>query len=125
MGEDSTEPVWRGYLYAVLMFIAPMIESILTSQYDLGIGIITLRMRSCLTNAIYKKSLRLSSTGRKDFTIGEIVNLMAIDTSRIVEFVQVINETWSSPLQIAIALYLLWQQLGIASIAGLGAMLIL
>jgi len=50
---------------------------------------------------------------------------MAIDTSRIVEFVQIINETWSAPLQIAIAVYLLWAQLGIASIAGLGAMLAL
>jgi ATP-binding cassette subfamily C (CFTR/MRP) protein 1 len=50
---------------------------------------------------------------------------MAIDTSRIVEFVTIINETWSAPLQIAIALYLLWAQLGVASIAGLGAMLFL
>jgi ATP-binding cassette subfamily C (CFTR/MRP) protein 1 len=50
---------------------------------------------------------------------------MAIDTSRILEFVQVINETWSAPLQIGIALYLLWAQLGVASLAGLAAMIFL
>ncbi|XP_054162838.1 multidrug resistance-associated protein 1-like [Oppia nitens] len=125
MDKNNDEPVWRGYLYACLMFFSPMLESILTGQYELGVGIIILRMRSCLTNAIYKKSLQLSSTGRKDFTIGEIVNLMAIDTSRIIDFVQIINDTWSSPLQIAIAMYLLWQQLGVASLAGLGAMVLI
>lgn len=55
MSEGSEEPEWRGYLYACLMFIAPMVESILSNQYELGTGVIALRMRACITNAIYKK----------------------------------------------------------------------
>jgi ABC-type multidrug transport system fused ATPase/permease subunit len=49
---------------------------------------------------------------------------MTIDTSRIVEMV-IIHEVWSTPLQIAIALYLLWTQLGVATLAGLGLMIFL
>jgi ABC-type multidrug transport system fused ATPase/permease subunit len=49
---------------------------------------------------------------------------MTIDTSRVVEMV-IIHEFWSTPLQIAIALYLLWAQLGVATLAGLGLMIFL
>ena len=61
----------------------------------------------------------MSSNGRKDFTTGEIVNLMSVDSQRIIEFFLVLNLVWSAPLQIIIALSLLWQQLGLASLAGL------
>ena len=50
---------------------------------------------------------------------------MSIDVNRIVEFVQIVNEMWSTPLQIAIAIYLLWAQLGIATLAGVAVMICL
>jgi uncharacterized membrane protein len=50
---------------------------------------------------------------------------MSIDVNRIVEFVLIINEMWSAPLQIAIAIYLLWEQLGIATLAGVAVMVCL
>jgi ABC-type multidrug transport system fused ATPase/permease subunit len=49
---------------------------------------------------------------------------MSIDASRIGEFILIVNDIWSALLQICLALYLLWQQLGIASIAGLAVMFI-
>jgi ATP-binding cassette subfamily C (CFTR/MRP) protein 1 len=55
MSVDSQEPDWRGFLYAIIMFISPIIESLITTQYSAGIGTIALRMRSCLINSIYKK----------------------------------------------------------------------
>ena len=55
MSEGNTDPEWRGYLYAVIMFMSPMIESVLSSQYDAGTGVTALRVRSCITNAIYRK----------------------------------------------------------------------
>ena len=67
----------------------------------------------------------MSNDGRKSFTIGEIVNLMTMDTHRIVEFVPMVNSMWSAPLQIGIAIYLLWQQLGIATLSGVVVMIIL
>ncbi len=67
----------------------------------------------------------LSSDGRKDFIIVEIVNLMTMDTHRIVEFVPLVNWMWSAPPQIIIAVFLLWQQPRIATLAGVSAMLIL
>lgn len=50
---------------------------------------------------------------------------MAVDTQRIVDYVNIVNFVWSSPVQLVITVYLLWRQLGVSSIAGLAIMLIL
>jgi len=70
------------------------------------------------------KGLKLSSLGKKEFTTGEIVNLMAVDTQRIMDYVNMVNVFWSGPLQIGVALYLLWAQLGISVLAGIGVMIL-
>ena len=43
---------------------------------------------------------------------------MAIDTQKFMDMVLVINVLWSSPIQIALAMYFLWDILGASSLAG-------
>ena len=50
---------------------------------------------------------------------------MAVDTQRIIEFIQVANLLWSAPLQVIASIYLLWQQLGISTLAGLIVLVLL
>ncbi len=69
--------------------------------------------------------MRLSSSGRKEFSNGEIVNVMSVDSQRVIELFVMVNNFWSAPLQISIALILLWQQLGMATLAGMIFMIIL
>ena len=78
----NTEPLWHGYFYAILLFISPTIESILNSQFDFQIYVLSMDIKSCFTSLIYKKIYTLSSTSRNRFSTGEIVNLMSIDTQR-------------------------------------------
>ena len=66
----------------------------------------------------------MSSLGKKEFTTGEIVNLMAVDAQKIMDYVNIMNIFWSAPLQIGVALYLLWAQLGISVLAGIGVMIL-
>lgn len=42
-----------------------------------------------LIGKIYQKSLNLSNSARKSKTVGEIVNLMAVDTERLRELTSV------------------------------------
>lgn len=67
----------------------------------------------------------MSSSGRHAFTTGEIINLMAVDIQRIVEYINIVNFVWSSPVQLVVTVILLWKQLGVASIAGLSVMIAL
>ena len=68
------------------------------------------------------KSLTL---GKNETTTGEVVNLMSVDTQRLVDMMPYINMLWSSPLQIAIALYFLWQTLGASVLSGFLVMVLL
>ncbi|XP_053215010.1 multidrug resistance-associated protein 1-like, partial [Panonychus citri] len=115
----SNQPNWRGYIIALSIFTASIASTIFESQYEFWTNITAMRIRSALITAIYRKSLRLSSLGRRDFTTGEIVNLMSVDTQRIIEYVNVFNYAWTAPIQFALTIYLLWRQLGVSSIAGL------
>ena len=51
-------------------------------------------------------------------TVGETTNLMSIDTQKFMDLMLYLNMIWASPLQIALAVYNLWQILGPASLAG-------
>ncbi len=56
-------------------------------------------------------------------TVGETTNLMQIDTQKFMDLCLYFNITWSCPLQIALALYFLWDILGPSSLAGEGSKL--
>jgi len=55
MSPTNNEPTWRGYFYASLMFISPLFESLLNSQYEYRINLISMRIRACIISVIYKK----------------------------------------------------------------------
>ena len=59
---------------------------------------------------VFDKSLRLSFKARSKFGIGRIVSLMQIDAQKICDSIPYLHLTWSSPLQLGVALYLLYQQ---------------
>src|SRR2546426_715055 len=50
---------------------------------------------------------------------------MAVDAQKITDQFQYFHKLWSAPLQIAIALYLIWLKLGYATLAGMGVMLLM
>lgn len=54
----------------------------------------------------------MSNSARKESTVGEIVNLMSVDAQRFMDLTAYLNMIWSAPLQIALALYFLWDTLG-------------
>lgn len=72
-----------------------------------------------MVGSIYKKALRLSNAARKESTVGEIVNLMAVDAQRFMDLTTYINMIWSAPLQIGLALFFLWDLLGPSVLAGM------
>lgn len=61
---------------------------------------------------LHFQALRVSNSLRKELTLGEIVNLMAVDAQRFTELMAYINLVWAAPLQIILALYFLYQTLG-------------
>ncbi|KAH8403128.1 hypothetical protein KR222_005772 [Zaprionus bogoriensis] len=122
---NDPQPEWKGILYSVMLFVLASIQTFILAQYFHRMFIVGLRIRTALINCIYRKALRISNAARKESTVGEIVNLMAVDAQRFMDLTTYLNMLWSAPLQIGLALYFLWQQLGPSVLAGLAVMIIM
>ena len=66
--EDPSQPSWKGYLFAALLAVVALVSAICDSQYWLGVERVGLRLRSAISGAVYRKTLRLSNSSRKTQT---------------------------------------------------------
>ncbi|XP_063223011.1 multidrug resistance-associated protein 1-like [Bacillus rossius redtenbacheri] len=121
----SDEPMWHGFVYAGLMLVASILQTLVNSHFQFHMFVIGLKARTAIISIIYQKALRMSSGARKESTVGEIVNLMAVDANRIIEVTMHLNMCLTAPLVIGMSLYFLWQILGPSVLAGLVFMVIL
>ena len=60
---QSDEPNWKGYFYTFLICAVTFINTLLNSQTFYQEYIVGLRVKTALISAIYRKSVKLSSTG--------------------------------------------------------------
>ena len=67
----------------------------------------------------------MSSKARQNRTVGEIVNLMSVDAQRLLDVVTWLYAIYTTPLQIVVALGLLYHFLGPSVFAGFGIMVLL
>ncbi|XP_014768022.2 ATP-binding cassette sub-family C member 3 [Octopus bimaculoides] len=86
--------------------------------------LLAMRIRGLLTSFVFRKTLTLSNACRQTFSMGQIVNTMSIDCSRFQEAIPFLYVMISSPIQISLSLYLLYQQLGASAFAGLVLLLL-
>ena len=118
----SDEPLWRGYFYTALIVVVTFVNTLLNAQTYYQQYLVGLRVRTALTSAVYKKSVKLSNVGRKEMTIGETTNLMSIDSQKFMELSLYVNLIWTCPLQIGLSMYFLWGILGPSCLAGFAVM---
>uniref|UniRef100_A0A7N0U2M8 ABC-type xenobiotic transporter n=3 Tax=Kalanchoe fedtschenkoi TaxID=63787 RepID=A0A7N0U2M8_KALFE len=111
-------PAWKGYVYAFAIFVGVVLEVLSEAQYFQNLMRVGYWLRSTLVAAVFRKSLRLTHEGRQQFPSGKITNLMTTDAESLQQVTQSLHALWSAPFRIIIALVLLFQQLGIASLLG-------
>lgn len=123
--KNKNEPIIIGILYVLLLFTSAVIQSTLFHNYFDRMFNVGTRIKLALMNLIYKKSLRLSNSARKESTVGQLVNILAVNAQSLVEFPHHSNMVWSATFSIVLAIILLWRQLGLASMAGVLVMFVL
>ncbi|XP_034043776.1 multidrug resistance-associated protein 7 [Thalassophryne amazonica] len=124
IGEKGASISWGAWCTFGL-FTSALLISILQNIFVFEVFKVALSARAALVSAIYGKALRVSSSSLAAFTLGEVVNLMSTDTDRVVNFFRSFHELWSLPLQFTVTLYLLYLQVGVAFVGGLGVALLL
>lgn len=110
---------YEGYILVVALLFSKSLESLSQRQWYFRSRLIGLKVRSLLTAAIYKKQLSLSNAGRLMHSSGEIMNYVTVDAYRIGEFPFWFHQTWTTSLQLCIALVILFRAVGVATFAAL------
>ena len=118
--EDKSKPGYNlgAFLVAALFFRSFFENFLFNHQLDL-LNTVGMRMRTSLINLIYKKSLRLSSVSRRTATVGEIVNLMQVNTQTFFDLMSNSSLLVSVPFQLLLSVLLLWYYLGKSVIASM------
>ena len=110
--------------YAFGLFATAQVQSLCLHQYFHRVFRVGMHARTSVITTVYRKSLRLSMGAKQADTVGQMVNLMAVDARRLNDLLPYLHNIWSSPFQIVVSMFMLWAQIGPAVLAGLTVMLI-
>jgi ATP-binding cassette subfamily C (CFTR/MRP) protein 1 len=123
----DTDPIYdryRGYwLSGVLLFVMGL-KAMSENSYFHIVNRGAWQTKAAISVAVYNKSLRLSNVERQSTTLGELVNLMQVDASKIELFIPQIHVLWDGMFQIVGYMGILYTLIGPSCFAGLLVMLV-
>ncbi len=116
----------QGFLIVAAMSALMVSTSLFVQWYFQIMFAQSFRVRAALVSMIFRKSLAMSAESKASTNEGETANLMSIDASKIADFIPYLHSLlWSLPLQIIIAVVLLFTNVGWAAFAGIAVMILL
>ncbi|KAG2246110.1 hypothetical protein Bca52824_085738 [Brassica carinata] len=116
----------QGYVLVTVFFVAKLVECQTRRHWYFRGGKAGLGMKAVLVSMIYEKGLTLpchSKQGQGQ-TSGEIINLMAVDADRLDAFTWFMHDPWILVLQVSLALWILYNSLGLGSVAAFPAFIL-
>ncbi|XP_071358342.1 ATP-binding cassette sub-family C member 9 isoform X3 [Trachinotus anak] len=112
---------------AVLLFLALILQrTFLQASYYVTIET-GINLRGALLAMIYNKILRLSTSNMSmgEMTLGQINNLVAIETNQLMWFLFLCPNLWAMPVQIVMGVILLYYLLGWSALVGASVIVLL
>ncbi|KAM6212965.1 multidrug resistance-associated protein 1-like [Sarcoramphus papa] len=124
VSENHPSSYGTGYGYAIALFFVVLSQTLLHQLYQRNNMLTAVKIKTAVVGLIYKKALTLANSSRRNYTTGEIVNLMSADAQQLMELTVNINLLWSAPFQIIMAVVFLWKELGPSVLAGVALLLL-
>ncbi|XP_036977820.1 ATP-binding cassette sub-family C member 9 isoform X3 [Acanthopagrus latus] len=124
---SSTELLQNTSVLAVLLFLALVLQrTFLQASYYVTIET-GINLRGALLAMIYNKILRLSTSNMSmgEMTLGQINNLVAIETNQLMWFLFLCPNLWAMPVQIVMGVILLYYLLGPSALVGASVIVLL
>ena len=123
--EGAHKTLVHPWVEVAALGLLPLITSILQTRSQVIFQHMAVFVRTAVSTLLYKKSLSVSAAGRACTSTGQVVNMMSNDTTQLQRFIQFGGMTLVAPLQIIISLFLIYQQVGVATWVGVGFMVVL
>ncbi|XP_054270008.1 probable multidrug resistance-associated protein lethal(2)03659 [Macrosteles quadrilineatus] len=121
--QNSGVTIYDAYLSAAGIVVCSAINVLVIHPYMMGIMHVGMKMRLCCSSLVYRKALQLSKVALNEATVGRVVNLVSNDVGRLDGCILFFPYLIIGPLQTMAVTYFLWEQIGLASVFGVAAML--
>uniref|UniRef100_A0A8C3FPF9 ATP binding cassette subfamily C member 9 n=1 Tax=Chrysemys picta bellii TaxID=8478 RepID=A0A8C3FPF9_CHRPI len=124
---SSQDFLKNAYVLAVLLFLALILQrTFLQASYYVTIET-GINLRGALLAMIYNKILRLSTSNLSmgEMTLGQINNLVAIETNQLMWFLFLCPNLWAMPVQIIMGVILLYNLLRVSALVGAAVIVLL
>lgn len=118
---ESDPPLlyYKGYwLSALLMFFVAS-KALTEGAYFHRMNRCSWQVKTAISSSIYSKSLRLAASEQQKTSLGEIVNLMQVDASKVEMFMMQLHTLWDGLFQIAGYMIILGTLLGWTCLIGM------
>ncbi|ETO62174.1 hypothetical protein F444_19896 [Phytophthora nicotianae P1976] len=106
--------VWLGVFFA-----SRFANAILSVQMNYGLEMIALRLTVTLKTLLFQKAMRRSLRTKNDSGVVDIANLLTSDVNNVLWAAFQVNKLWIIPIQIVVAVWMLYAVIGLAAFAGL------
>ncbi|XP_012936722.1 multidrug resistance-associated protein 1, partial [Aplysia californica] len=116
---DPSEPIWHGYVFALVLVLTRVFDTVFNMTSQFLTSRLATRIRSTAIAAVFRKALTMSSDARKASTMGEIINLMAVDSNQLQQLTRNNYWLWLSVFYFVAGSYFIYTIVGVALFAGL------
>lgn len=112
----------NGIGLAFILFALQAFSSIFRQTSLQFFNSLQINIRTILIGSIYEKSLKLSQHASKEFTQGQILNLINVDVEKISMVLMQVAPFLVAPIQLAVSIKLIGDLIGYAVWGGAGAL---
>jgi len=127
MGRIPPDASWheeyKGYWLAGCLFVAMAAKALTENAYFQRVYRAGYQTRVAVSLGVYHKALRLANAARQSTTLGELVNLMQVDATKMEMMVPQAHVLWDGLVQITGYMAILYTLIGWPCFAGLVVMI--
>ncbi|XP_057653036.1 ATP-binding cassette sub-family C member 4-like [Diorhabda carinulata] len=112
------------YYYGLGLILTSFLSLLILHHTMFSMGAVGMRIRVALSSLLYRKIIRLNQKSLGQTASGQIVNLLSNDMVRFDLSLPVIHGIWVMPFQVVVLLFVVYSQVGIASVTGIVTMVV-
>lgn len=121
----NPDKTWQQGLELLFIILGlKLIFSFITSHQTFSFSYLGVRLENVLNMSLYKKSLKFSLINSKTYNVGELVNYMQVDSQKLRDLPYFIGGVVFLPIQIGLAIFIMYEVIGISFLAGIGALIV-